>query len=90
MKAIHKFLLKGKSKQRLFLQKGFKILKAGTQKGVPTLWALVDTEKPETEIEILIYYTGSEIEQDLSRIEHLGTLLLHKEELIIHIFKSIS
>lgn len=55
------------------------------QHGQPRVWAVVDPEEPLAELRLLVLGTGWDVPGlDLSKWEHLGTLMLY------HVFQEIA
>lgn len=65
-----------------------KILHVAMQQGVPCLWFVCDPKNKDHKesVAIVVLGTGHEFET-LSVGEHLGTLLMHGESLVLHFFK---
>lgn len=52
-----------------------KILKIGYQNNVPTIWAIVDTDRaPEPHTAISVYGTGWELDSNIDCGKYIGTL----------------
>lgn len=70
------------------LPKGAKILCAKVQKGGLNLWALVDSEEPETE-DVTIRIAGTDHPIEEPNLEYIDTVLMYQDTFVIHIFKVI-
>lgn len=81
MKTIYKYPLPGPTTV-LEMPKRAKILHVHTQEGVPTLWALVDTESYQTEKRTFIWI-GTGLQFNLYDGEYIGTV--HAAPFVWHI-----
>lgn len=81
MLTIWKFPLE-KSLCRVELREGFKILSAQDQFGVPTIWVLLDHEKPVVIKTFHIYGTGHLIPNEPG--DYIGTL--QQQPFVWHVF----
>ncbi|HEY0702175.1 MAG TPA: hypothetical protein VGD60_05350 [Candidatus Acidoferrales bacterium] len=87
MKTIWKFPLVGVSAQ-IDMPEAAIVVNVDEQRGVPTLWALVDTERQRTARTFRIFGTGHPIDpHEANGLDYLGTLKLHAGELILHVFE---
>jgi len=82
---IYKYPLTVEDVQKVKLPTRHRLLKVHAQNDVPTLWALVDPEFPDTEIEIRIIGTGWELPREVADWDYLGTV--HTPPFVWHIFK---
>lgn len=73
--------------QTIKLPIGFKILSLANQNENLCLWYLCDPEMENEEIEIFIFGTGHEVGNFTGQF--LGTVLMHNNQLVWHVFKGI-
>jgi hypothetical protein len=89
MKTIFKYPIKTKTSQLLLIPKGFQILVVKNQFNSIVIWALVDTENQNEEIEIEVHGTGNPIyEIESTKREYLGTAFC--DGLVWHVFHRIN
>jgi hypothetical protein len=70
------------------IPKSAKILTLAMQKGIPCIWAIVDTESKETEIKDIIQYgTGESLEPFKGEHKYIGTLQEDGGRFIWHVFE---
>lgn len=62
-------------------------LTVGVQRGRLCIWALVDTDTPMKTRYFEIYGTGHQIPRTQRR--YLGTVLLHEDALVLHVFEVV-
>lgn len=71
--------------------RGARVVYVGVQHGQPRVWAVVNSEAPPAELRLLVLGTGCDIPGlDLSKWEHLGTLMLASGRLVYHVFQEIA
>lgn len=86
MKTIHKYQIPIDKKEfQLDLPAGTKILTAEIQKGVPQLWALVNTDQPAMARYFCLIRTGDPI-KDVG-LTYISTLLLNDGAAVSHLFE---
>ena len=86
MRVIHKYPLEVRDKQQIELPKDSEILTIQTQKGIPCLWALVQTENSKEVRTIHTFGTGNEINIDTDNLTYISTYQLHSGSFIFHTF----
>lgn len=72
MKIIYKYSLEITDEQIIRMPKDSKILCVQNQNGVPCIWALIDLDKKESSITILLKGTGRPFE-DVTDKDYIGT-----------------
>ncbi len=87
MKTIFKYPLLMLVKQKILIPKGGEILRVQTQREIPNIWVLVDTEKENQQRTIGIYGTGFVLPSDLDKRQYIGTFELLRGEKIYHVFE---
>lgn len=87
-KAVWKFALEVKDRQRIALPVGAKALSVAEQRGTLCLWALVDPDERLTEPRaVCIVGTGHEIDEaDTANTEFIGSVLMLGGNLVFHVF----
>jgi hypothetical protein len=65
---------------------GAQVVKVGTQKGRPFVWALVDPDADIVPHRFALYGTGSDIPEGVE--EHIGTLIMMGDDMVIHVFRA--
>lgn len=88
MKTIYKYQLDVTDVQTLHIPKNSKILNIQTQREIPCIWALVDTNEKIEDRKIKIYGTGHECGP--GREEYIGSFQLENGALVFHVFESFS
>ncbi len=86
MKTTHKFPLAVADLQKVGMPKDSTILTVQIQRGIPCLWALVDTNKAGEERFIRIIGTGHPVPEDILR--YIGTFQLQEGNFIGHVFEA--
>jgi len=86
MKTIWKYQLAMTDNQIIKMPKGAKILCAQIQNGIPQLWALVESDVPETDRYIEIYGTGHKV-NGLNERDYISTIQMQEGSLIFHVFE---
>lgn len=90
MKAIHKFILPMKEESTIKIPYGAKIIKGENQDGFVAIWAIVDTDAPETERVFRLYKTGQEIRELPENLHFIGRADIHVGmDLGMHIFELV-
>lgn len=85
MRTIHKYPLDiTNSVILLRLPQHAELLTVVVQRGVPTLWALVETENAVVDRYIWCFGTGRHLPKPLGK--YLGTVLLFVDTLVLHYF----
>ena len=93
MKTIYKYPIKEiKSQFRIDISKGAKILTVQIQRGMPMIWAIIDTDQGETEDRIFrIIGTGHDIDlEDKEFLDYIGTFQMAEGNLVWHLFELIN
>ena len=85
MRTIYKYLLIVDASQFLSMPTGAEILCVQTQHGEPHLWAVVDTDQPQEEREIIMRGTGHPLNGQEGR--YIGTVQTHGGGLVWHLFE---
>ena len=85
MRVIHKFPLILTDKQSFDLPADVEFLTVQVQRGVPCLWALIETDNPTRPHEIAIYGTGHLVRGDGTRY-YIGTFQLEHGAHVFHVF----
>ena len=85
-KVIYKYQLQVTDSQRLKIHSGFEFMSVQSQFDGISLWALVDTDKPMVEYEVLIYGTGYEIYEPEHKYNYVGTVQTYNGNYVWHIF----
>jgi hypothetical protein len=87
MITIHKYPLLMTDVQEVLSHDGAEPLAVQMQKGVPTLWARVDTGRPPTSMRVDIVGTG----QDAEGVgDYVGTFHLEGGNLVFHVFTRLA
>ena len=86
MKVIWKFPFRLIERQRLHVPRGAEFLTVQMQGAEPTAWALVDPKQPVEAVELLVFGTGHNCADELTKKEYLGTFQQVKGDLIWHVF----
>lgn len=90
-KVIHKYPLKlnrFNDLQNIQMPENSRILKVDDQDGILTLWALVDTDNPDTRVMFEVVATGQQL-SDLGRLKvrhHLNTVVM-SDGIVWHVFQ---
>lgn len=87
--SIWKYPLDITDNQTLKMPKGAKILSIQNQTHSPTIWALVDTEAELETRYINCYGTGHYINEDLSKLNFIGTVQSNNNLLVFHFFEKL-
>lgn len=85
MNKIYKYPLMITDEQFISMPTNAKILTVQTQKGIPCIWALVNTNFPEKLYKIRIIGTGHPIEESFAG-EYISTFQMIDEGLVFHVF----
>lgn len=86
MRTIYKYPLEITDYQPVLMPVSATILSVQVQRGVPCLWAMVDSDSNEPELrQIFIHGTGHRINQNAAK--HIGTFQLHEGALVFHVFE---
>lgn len=89
MKTIYKYDLIADDYVELAMPRNAWILSVKLQKGIPRIWALVDTEQPLETRTFRIAGTGHPIEEPTNKLQFVGTFLMVEENLVFHLFEVI-
>ena len=85
MRTVYKYPFEIQDTVKLALPAAAQILHVETQRGVPCLWALVDTGHVLEERIFYIYGTGHPIER--AGLRHVGSFLMASGALVWHVFE---
>jgi len=85
MQTIHKYPLQSVGDARIQTHKGAQIISAQAQRGLPCIWALVDTDQPKVNRIIQVHITGGDFCQITVGVP-IGTVLLEAGNFVIHVF----
>ena len=85
MRTIYKYPIEITDSQTLEISEDHKFLSVQVQNDKPCIWALVDTETPESPVNIHIYGTGHPIPKDLS-MTYIGTIQVYDGRGVFHVF----
>lgn len=86
MKTIYKYKIETTDSQVLLLPKEAEILTVQIQNGEPHLWAMIDTDKDETDPRVIeIFGTGNPIPDGNRR--YISSYQLRDGRLIFHVFE---
>lgn len=77
METIYKYPLEIFDSQKIYTFKTMRPLCIQLQNGIPTLWALVDTNSKQTSRRIVMHGTGNEIDRSVFNYQYLGTVQLN-------------
>lgn len=80
---IWKFPLNITDVQQITVPGGSEFLSVQVQRGIPCIWALVDSTQPKRQVEIRIYGTGHPIDQIG---QFIGTFQVQGGALVFHVF----
>ena len=83
MKAVWKYPIPVEAEFGIQMPAGAKVLHVGTQRGNPTLWALVDTDAPPVGVDFQIAGTGHEA----PGWTYVGTFLTTNDMYVWHLFQ---
>lgn len=86
MITIWKFPLDRSDLQSIGMPKGAEILTVQMQKGIPCLWAKVDSEAEFEYRNIIMHGTGHKCSPNLGK--YIGSFQTHNENLIFHVFEA--
>lgn len=85
-KQVWKFTLRGKV-NTIGMPKGAQVLAVATQQGNICIWALVEPDAPVEPRHFNIYGTGLVIPS--SPGNYIGTVLIHNDALMFHVFEEL-
>lgn len=85
MRSIFKFPIETADAQEVAMPKGASILCVQVQRGVPCLWALVDTAQPIVPRKVFVVGTGHLIPADAEL--YVGTYQLNDGAFVGHVFE---
>lgn len=87
MKVVHKYPFDVLDLIKIKMPEGARVLTVQTQRGVPCIWAIVDTEQPTKTHYFRVFGTGH---ADISDQLYIGTFQLFDGEFIGHLFEEIN
>lgn len=90
MKTIYKYECRIHDTLTISMPKGAMVLSVQVQRGMPCIWALVDTEEPQTTHKFHWLGTGEESSIPLEKCWYLGTVQLAEGSLVFHLFEEES
>ena len=89
MLTIHKFPLDGNAEVNVLMMPGdADILCVDVQRGVPCVWARLDTRAPKREWRVRVYGTGHELPADVP-LHYIGTFLWVGGAEVYHVFNEV-
>ena len=88
MKTIWKYPLSVTDEQTVLIPKGSRLLTVQIQRGIPFLWAEVDTDVPKVNRLIETFGTGHAISRPNNPRRHIGTYQV-EEQLVFHVFERL-
>jgi hypothetical protein len=87
MHKVFKYKIKIKDYFSLVFPQGARILSVQVQYGKPQLWALVNPHNTVETRNFLLIDTGEQIENNLERLDYIGTFQLDDGEYVGHLFE---
>ena len=85
MQTIWKYELIITDIQEIEIPKNSHILTVQTQRGMPCIWAIIDSEAEKSKLKIYTFGTGNPIPRNFNG-EYIGTYLVKNDELVFHVF----
>lgn len=85
MKTIYKYPILLEEKQIISMPINAEILTVQIQNNVPCLWALVDNKLPLSDVTVIVYSTGAEIDQS-QNLKYCSTLQVFDGAMVFHVF----
>lgn len=88
MKTVYKYALKLSAIQTVTMPGAMsaKLLSVQVQRDIICLWAFIDTDLPNEDIQIIIAGTGHPVEYD--SVHHIDTFQVKGGEGVFHVFKA--
>jgi hypothetical protein len=86
---IFKYPLSVAGSQTCQLPRGAELLSVQQQHGELQLWAMVDGARGVESVEILVYGTGQELPDDLTRADYVGTVQMLGGIFVWHVFRRV-
>lgn len=69
---------------------GARVVQFNQEYGRPTIWALVETDSPVVEHRFVIVVTGNDLsDYSPNELEHVGTISVLNDRLILHLFRIV-
>lgn len=92
MKTIHKHALDIEDEISIGIQEGAEILTIQVQNGFPTIWYLIDDDKPLCRRTLEIFGTGNPIKElpPTQTRQYIGTFQLLSGAIVFHVFEKKS
>lgn len=87
MNTIWKFPIEITAEKRVSLPENASILTVQTQKGVPHIWALLDSGAQLVDRIFAVYGTGHRLPKDMSMHKYIGTFQMSNNLLVFHLFE---
>ena len=88
MNTIYKYSFQTTDSLEIEMPSNSEVLTVQIQYGIPTMWALVDTESKIVKKKFRICGTGHKItKEDLERFLYVGTYQLSEGRLVFHLFE---
>jgi len=89
VKAIWKYPLEVADEQTIAMPRGAVILGVQAQRGIPCLWAMVETDEPHELRRIYTFGTGEKLGPPPMQGLFSGTYQLNDGDLVLHVFEEI-
>lgn len=86
MNVIYKYVITG-SAVALGMPKGSKVLSVHGQGDSICLWAMVNTDMLVENRNFIVGPTGVPISEPVDKLIFLGTVVMHEEQLVFHVFE---
>lgn len=85
MKTIYKYIIEITRQFAVKMPEGAKVIHVDEQFGKPFMWAMIDTNRPNTLHHFWVYGTGNEIPKDAA-IVHVGSVITSRGSYVWHVF----
>lgn len=86
MKRIYKYPIQITDEQIIQMPENAEILHVNIQHNQAFIWAMIDPEEDEEDVEIRVYGTGHPV-QECKELSYLGTVFIQNGDLVFHVFK---
>jgi hypothetical protein len=87
MITVYKYTFDITDTQKLRIHADCEFLRVDVQHDIPCLWAMVNTNKPIIDYDILIVGTGHEV-KSWETLKHIGSFQ-HKDRFVWHVFHEL-
>lgn len=88
MNRVYKYALQP-GRNDILLAEGSELLTVATQNGVPTLWAKVDVDAPQTELHVVhVVGTGHDL-PEFCKLRYIGTAHEVDGWMVFHAFEDV-